>query len=586
MRSWIALTGIDEAPDVRLIGSLAAPLRTATSTSPEILTTSAAAFASVSHLPGDRPPRIVREGSFVVIGDLRIDDRDAIAGSLGVDRSMQDIELFAHAWSRWGHDAPSHILGDFSLVVWDEDSRTLTCVRDRFGVRPLYLARAGNGFIASDVLEAIIAHPAVDATTLDDRAVSDYLRNAVQLDATATIFAAVRRVPPASMTIVRHVSSTTHRYWCPALNEPVRQPVEALEAALQRAVADRTRGGPAVVFMSGGLDSTGLAAIAREQSAASVTAVTSVWRGSSGDEEEPFAIEAASSIGIPIEIFALDRYDPLGAVASGLWSADPGPLLYAPSTRDVYALAARFAPVALHGHPADALLSGEPLHMLRRLVDQRRFAAVLRTLILYTRAKRRLPWFFAKDLLGMKRAEPGSRPAPPWFADALMRQAETAQADTRESSSGSADARSPQLQAIASPIWANYFEWASPVATGAPIELVYPFTDPRVVDAALGLEEIPWRVEKYVLRQVLRGRVSERIRKGRKRLVRNDSWTTPAARLEDLPLRETAGYIDPDRFAATVRAEGRLHDQTLRALIFEYWLRELPRRTAALQGRA
>lgn len=177
-------------------------------------------------------------------------------------------------------------------------------------------------------------------------------------DYEATIYAQVRRLPPAHTLSIRRGSLLVRRYWTlPEGQSPRRDAPERLEAALEAAVADRAAKPSAIVFMSGGLDSTSIAALTREQRPnIRLQAFTSVYRTRIADTEEPYAVEAARSIGIPIRLFALDDYAPLDVIEQGLWTADPGPLLTASMTRDIYSVAARDAPVALHGHPADALL--------------------------------------------------------------------------------------------------------------------------------------------------------------------------------------------------------------------------------------
>ncbi|HEX6640635.1 MAG TPA: asparagine synthase-related protein, partial [Thermoanaerobaculia bacterium] len=132
--------------------------------------------------------------------------------------------------------------------------------------------------------------------------------------------------------------------------------------------------------------------------------------------------------------------------------------------------------------------------------------------------------------------------------------------------------------------WSSYFEWAHPLLTRAPIELVYPWCDLRVIDAALAMPPFPWLVDKHVLREVLRGRVSEVIRTRPKTFASgSDPWTVPATdALISIDL--AAPYVDRKRFADSVRAEGVLRDTTLRAVVLEWWLRERRRAIRELRG--
>lgn len=572
MRSWTVLVDFDGrvAGDVRSISAAGAQLRLDTSSELESQVTTHAAFGAVAHRPADRAARVLRDGALLVTGNIRLDDRESLRKRLDAQGELSDLALFLLAWRRWNNAAAEHILGDFSLAVWDQSERVLTCIRDRLGVRPLYYAPTGSGFAASDVLESVLACESVDAGTLDPRWIGDYLQSGIASDAASTVFASVRRLPAASiLTVAAGAAPLLRSYWEPAAADRQRDPAGALEESLTCAVRDRTRGERAVVFLSGGLDSSTLAWCAARSSPGDITAVTSVYRTRIADEEEMYAAEAARSIGIPHKIFPLDSYDPLGAVRSGLWSADPGPLLYACPTRAIYRATAALAPVALHGHPADALLADESLGMLQSLLRERQPTALVRALIQYTIVRRRPPYFFLRALL-RRRPAPGSEPTPPrWFTQPFAQKlAASASAPEKPHASES-------LRGLQSAIWSSYFEFAHPLASRAPVELSYPFADPRVIRVALALEPIPWRVQKHVLREVLRGRVSERVRTRPKRMLQGDPWQAPATDAHELPIRAAYAYIDADELLTSIRAEGGIRDATLRALVFDHWLSTL-----------
>jgi asparagine synthase (glutamine-hydrolysing) len=433
--------------------------------------------------------------------------------------------------------------------------------RDPFGARPFYYARVDGGVVWSESLEDVLAHPEVDAAQLDEGAVADYLTHGVCFDAASTIYAHVRRLPPAHELRMRGGALSVERYW--SLPAPVRtrDAPAKLEAALRASIRDCLTAPSAVVFMSGGLDSTTLAALAREVAPeVELLAATSVYRSRIRDEEERYAIEAAHSMGIGIRCFPLDDYDPLQALDEGLWTADPGALLSAPMSRDIHAAVAHHAPVAMHGHPADALLEPALTPYLRGLGFFERIAALVR----YTLVKRRPPYFFLRELLGRRTRHRAPVPLPDWLRARPRRRQETS--------------------ALESAAWANYFEWAHPSVTRAPIDVVYPWLDVRVVEAALGMPAIPWLIDKHVLRELLRGRISETIRTRQKTFVGSDPWTVALPVRRSLEIEAAARYIDPDRFAAAVRGATVLSNMALRAVALEYWLRELPGRVRVLRG--
>jgi asparagine synthase (glutamine-hydrolysing) len=565
--SFVGLLAGDGAPpDPRLLRHLASQLRLPASSEAALAIDDLCGLATVTHRESIATP-IARRGSVWLVGDVRID---------GIG---DDDQRILDAWERWRERCVEQLHGDYSFAIWDAAAGELFCVRDRFGVRPFYYARIERGLVFSDSLEAVLAHPAVPFEPLDEGAVADYLAYGTPEESETTIYAHVRRLPPAHVLTLRHGGElAVHRYWTlqPVAKETRRDAPARLETALKEAVADRVRAPSAVVFMSGGLDSTALAALAREvRPETRLVAMTSVYRSRIAGVEEAYAVEAARSIGIESRCVPLDGYPPLHALGAGVWTAEPGPLLTATMTRDIYANAASFAPVALHGHPADAVMGGEPVPFLRALLRGGRIGALVSALVQHTAITRRPPWFFLRELLGVPRSVSASTEPPEWLRAPLIE---------RLRSRTPADPGVPlAIRALDSPAWSSYFEWAHPLQTRAPIELAYPWCDLRVIEAVLALEPIPWLVRKHVLRELLRGRVSETIRTRPKTFVQGDPWTAewPAG----MEIESASRYIDPVRFRQAGREAGSIRDAALRAVAFESWLRGLPDHVTRLRPR-
>jgi asparagine synthase (glutamine-hydrolysing) len=584
MRSFVGLVQSARPVDERLLAHLGSRLRLPGSTEPAIRSDDACGVAAVSHLRGEAEALILSDNRVWIVADVRLDDRQGLATSLGLGTPPpDDRELVLRAWRRWRESCVEHLHGDFSFAIWDGDERRLFCARDRFGVRPFYYARIGDGLLFSDALEAILAHPDVPVESLDDGAVADYLVSGVPNDAEATIYAAVRRLAPATTLSCRPPGDAiVRRYWT------LRPPTETIAArdvlprfrhALQQAVGDRLTASSAMVFMSGGLDSTAIAAAAREAApAVDLVAGTSVYRSRIPDVEEAFAVEAARSIGIPLRLFPLDAHTPLEPLKTGLWTPEPGPLVYAAATRAIYPIAAAHGPIALHGHPADALLVNDLIPSTKRLLRSLSFLRLTTALARYVAIRRRPPYFFARALFGKPHIavhEPCS-----WLQQDFV---------ARLSGRGNRDPvqagglRPAAVEALASPIWSSYFEWAHPLGTHAPVELAYPWCDERVIQVVLALEPIPWLVDKHVVREMLRGRVSETIRRRRKTSLRGDPWSMQLQPGQPAELRFAGAYVDGSRLAEALRATGSLSDRTLRAVVFDYWLGQLPARVRSLR---
>ena len=226
------------------------------------------------HTAGTRL-RIDRGGGFAVVADARLDDRGALCDALGVPRAeragLDDPDLIARAWARWGRDCPDHLLGDYAFAVWDRRTRTLFCARDPVGARPFYYAETARGFVFASAVEAVLAAPGTD-DRLDESTVATWLVQRNPLSDTRTFFAMVRKLPPGhALTVAGAAPPRLHRYWRPERAPRVRRAsddayAEELLDLYARAVRDRLRGpDPVGTHLSGGLDSSTVAVLAARE---------------------------------------------------------------------------------------------------------------------------------------------------------------------------------------------------------------------------------------------------------------------------------------------------------------------------------
>ena len=235
----------------------------------------------------DASLRMHRDSGLVVAAAARLDDREGLCGLLNIPRAEQsgltDADLILRAYMRWGRLCPERLLGDFAFAVWDRRRRKMFCARDPVGVQPLYYAQTPTGLVfASTVAAAVAAQGVPDA--LDEAAVAAFLTRSTLREAktnpgTWTLFQAVRKVPPGHALAVKTeagrspgalggIRTKLERHWRPE-QVPRARPASDEDYARQflenyeRAVRDRLRGAdPVGVHLSGGLDSSSIAALA------------------------------------------------------------------------------------------------------------------------------------------------------------------------------------------------------------------------------------------------------------------------------------------------------------------------------------
>jgi asparagine synthase (glutamine-hydrolysing) len=179
--------------------------------------------------------------------------------------SSSDTEVIAHAYEEWGIDCLRRFNGDFAIAIWDRAAERLVLARDRFGVRPLFLAEQDGDVCFASEARALLRHPSA-RRELDPAGIVDSFVTWSALPGRSA-FAGIRELPPAHYVVVdRDGIGEPVRWWelvfdpAPAAEAEV---VEELEATLDDAIRLRLRADVEVAtYLSGGLDSSLIAALA------------------------------------------------------------------------------------------------------------------------------------------------------------------------------------------------------------------------------------------------------------------------------------------------------------------------------------
>ncbi len=217
-----------------------------------------------------------------IASDGRLDNRAELPALLGARaQNWSDGRLILEAYARWGEDSASRLRGDFAYAIWDGRRRRLFCARDGFGVKPFYYIHAPGRFFAfASEIKALWCVPGADPS-INPRHIADYLTGNFR-DKTSTFHLHAKRLPPASWAEISDQSGGAFEpqiYWhlnggelAPA--EPGRARDEAcaelVRAAFGASVGERMRAQePLAAFLSGGLDSSSIAALAERMAPAS-----------------------------------------------------------------------------------------------------------------------------------------------------------------------------------------------------------------------------------------------------------------------------------------------------------------------------
>lgn len=222
-----------------------------------------------------------------------------------------DTEVLLAAYTTWGDDCLARFNGMFAFALWDPARRRLLVARDAGGVKPLYLCRTPRGILFASELKALLCAPDL-SRTLDGVALKQYV-SYLYCPAPRTILSAVRKLHPGSALAIE--AGGVDRTWTFA-HLPYEQPIARVspdEAAgeLRRLLSQAVRRQmvadvPVGAFLSGGLDSSSLVALARQHANdGRIDCFTIGFRdGSTGDDgcvaDLPYAEQAARHLGQPL----------------------------------------------------------------------------------------------------------------------------------------------------------------------------------------------------------------------------------------------------------------------------------------------
>ena len=289
--------------------------------------------------------------------------------------TQSDTEVIVHAWEEHGIASVSRLEGMFALAIWDETSRTLVLARDRIGIKPLYYAVLPDQLIFASELKALVEHPGIDRT-LDFTALSQYLAHEY-VPAPLAIFRSIRKLPAGHWLTYTGGRVKIEPYWdVPIRHQGQCDPVEAAHSvreALERSVREHLVSDvPLGVFLSGGIDSTAVAALAARHIAGRLRTFSIGFEDPSFDESGPArrvaeALETEHHeeiLGVSAGIDLIPRLPDFVDEPLGDASLLPTYLLSRFTRRSVT--------VALSGDGGDELFAGYPTyqaHQLARIYD-------------------------------------------------------------------------------------------------------------------------------------------------------------------------------------------------------------------------
>lgn len=458
----------------------------------------------------DRDLPLTREGGRVLVGAVRLDNRERLRQLLRPDDASSlghasDATLALLAFERWGDRFGEYLMGDYALCVWDPAARRVVCARDHHGNRQLYWGVVGGRCRVSSTIAGVRASVALRGALREDAIVS-FLRDGFVADPRATVWRDVRRLPRATtMFLTADGTVRYHEHWRFPTPTPLRYrdprdyPAHFVEV-LGEALRDRLRASDAVIYLSGGMDSTTLAAVARD-AAPDVTlhALTSGAPARVPSDDDRLAPLVAARLGIWHASLSSDDTTPL----SWLDAPDPYPSqpVDEPELADWRAsalVAARRAPIAIFGEDGDTLL--QPPTLLAQVRTQS-VVEVASSWWRFRRTAGHWPWIGLEWRRRLRRLLGREPDRTPWLRAEAHRAVGPAPTHQRH------PVRRASVRLLTSGLWETLYEGMSPSLTGAASLVTFPLMDPRVIEYVFAIPPVPWGQDKRLLREAMRDRL-------------------------------------------------------------------------------
>jgi asparagine synthase (glutamine-hydrolysing) len=477
------------------------------------------------------------DGKTWLTADCRVDGRDDLLRELAgqgrnVDSKATDPELILHAYAAWGEKCIDHLLGDFSFALWDDARKMLFCARDHFGVKPFFYSRIGRALVFSNDLNCLRCHPAL-SNDLDELGVADFLVYGYSLDHDRTVFATVKKLAPSHVLKCSGDDLLLERYWEMPMEEEIhyrreREYVDHFNELFVAAVRDRIRTNAVGVFMSGGMDSTTVAATAKRVMSSSgrpfdLRAHTVVFERLVPDQEGKYAKLAADWIGIPNHQQAADDIRFPSAEPELDWHpAIPRSVFDRGRQIAITEDPASMSRVFLRGDGADPL-TFPPENALETMLRSGEYANLAKGYWLLARTTHRLPRLGVRTLLRKSTGNPDpvvSAPYPDWLRIGVAQKLNLRERWQRE-----AVLEYPRVgMGLAHPYYGWSFDLYDPGPMRLPAETRFPFLDLRVVKYLLRLPSIPWAADKCILRAAMKDELPPEVSRRPKKGLAGHPW--------------------------------------------------------------
>lgn len=283
--------------------------------------------------------------------------------------TQSDTETIVHLYEEYGVDCLNFLEGMFSFAIWDTVKERLFIARDRMGEKPLHWGIFDGKLLFASELKGILTHPSAKRE-LEPVALQKYLA-LEYVPAPNSIFKGINKLMPGHFMLVEHGEVKIAPYWQPEISvtslseqDAKEKLVSLLDESIKRRLISDV---PLGIFLSGGIDSSTIAALASKHSSKALRTFSIGFSEASFDESE-YAQAVATHLGTEHEVVTFEPQLALQTMQE-LWEVLDEPMADASiiPTFFLSKMTKRSVTVALGGEGGDELFGGYPTYQAHKL---------------------------------------------------------------------------------------------------------------------------------------------------------------------------------------------------------------------------
>ena len=560
-------------------------------------------FAFLQTDPGRQAAQqpVTLDGRFFLLGHVRLDGRNDLLHRLSESlrtlvHDPKDEELMLLAWQQWGEDSLQHLIGDFSFALWDTREERLWCARDFIGGHPFYHAHVAGVFCFSNTLR-ILHEVSEISREFDELFLADFLLDGLSTDFTRTVYRDIHRLAPGHLLKFDGGGVVVERFLRLPIEEPLqfRHPeeyVEAFRELLQQSVGDRIPDAAVSLYLSGGLDSGSVCAVATQLASqcdqrARLKAFTFGWRPLLDDPEPEFASLTAKHLDLAHEVLedpSFILFEPFETGAGP--TPEPDPEVFLARGRRLSQPVAHHARVVLSGDGGDNVLTGQAWPYFLFLKKRGDWSGIARTFGDFLLAHGKLPPLRGGFRTRLRHFWKGSDEwdgYPTWIVGDFERRVQLKDRwQQRRTAPVYEHPTHPKAyKGLHGTFWAGALESEDAASIGVPLETRAPLLDLRILRFLLRLPPVPWCVDKELLRKAMKGYLPDAVLQRPKTVLRMDpleacqkklAWTPATI----TPPRDILPYVNWTKYIETLeQLKGSLSWGVLCPTALAHWLKDV-----------